>query len=266
MRSAVIANTDIRVSRVSFGTASLHHLFGSRRRQRLLSAAAESGITHFDTSPYYGYGLAEADLGCFLRSQRDGFTVTTKVGLYSPGAGAKHSSSVWARKVLGHLMPRVSLPLVNWQVDRARASLHESLRRLRSEYIDFLLLHEPDISVTQADEFLRWAELERAAGKLRSWGVAGVAERVAPWVMSNHPLARVVQTRDSLDKRQADFLSECGRDFQFTYGYMAASRNGETAQSPAAILEKALQRNSVGSVIVSTRRAERIAQLVQCLP
>lgn len=263
MRFAVIAGTDIRVSRLSFGTGSLHHLFGEQQRQRLLGAAADSGMTHFDTSPYYGSGLAEADLGRFLRGRRDAFTVTTKVGLYPRGAASTHATSVWARKVLGRLMPKVALPVVNWQLERARASLSQSLRRLGSDYVDFLLLHEPDIGAIRSDEFLRWIEAEHAAGSVRSWGLAGEAERVEPWATSNHPLARVVQTRDSLDKREADFLASCGRSFQFTYGYLASANRAGAAELPAAILERALQRNTTGAVIVSTRRADRIAQLVQ---
>src|SRR5882762_45864 len=103
MKHAVIENTDIRVSRIAFGMASLHHLFSATRRQRIIQTAASSGITHFDTSPYYGYGLAERDLGQFLRGQRAAFSVTTKVGLYPWGAASSHAVSVWVRKALGKL-------------------------------------------------------------------------------------------------------------------------------------------------------------------
>ena len=50
-------------------------------RLRLLEVAFEHGITHFDTAPLYGMGLAEEVLGRFCRGKRDAITITTKFGL-----------------------------------------------------------------------------------------------------------------------------------------------------------------------------------------
>lgn len=262
-KQTVLENTDIRVSRLAFGTASLHHLFSPTQRQDLLAAAAAADITHFDTSPYYGYGLAERDLGVFLRGRRAGFTLATKVGLYPWGAASNHAGTVWARKAVGKLFPRFSLPVVNWQVARARTSLHQSLRRLKTDYVDFLFLHEPDVGLVQADEFMRWIDSEHARGTVRNWGLAGVADKVAPWVQADHPLAKVVQTQDSLDKKQADFMLGCGRGLQFTYGYLSSQNRVGESDAPEAVLRRALQRNATGSVIVATRHVDRIAQLVK---
>lgn len=262
MLYAVIENTDIRVSRVSFGTASMHHLFSAAQRLRLLAAAAEAGVTHFDTSPYYGYGLAESDLGKFLRGRRSGLTVATKVGLYASGRATLDASSVWARKLVGKIVPIVSRPAVSWQVDRARSSLRASLRRLGTDWVDFLYLHEPDNLLIETDEFLRWIQDEHAKGTVRSWGLAGDATRVMSWVRSSHPLAQVIQTPDSLAKREANFLVACGRNLQFTYGY---HRSRSVADGPPeSVLKKALQRNATGSVITTTRELGRIVQLGEC--
>ena len=54
MPPRIIAGAGIAVSAFGFGTGSLHHLFADRDRARLLETAAAGGITHFDTSPYYG--------------------------------------------------------------------------------------------------------------------------------------------------------------------------------------------------------------------
>jgi aryl-alcohol dehydrogenase-like predicted oxidoreductase len=263
MQQVVIANTEIAVSRISFGTGALHHLFANSQRKALLTAAASEGITHFDTSPYYGYGLAELDLGRFLSGQRAAFTVTTKVGLYPRGPAAGSASAVWRRKALGRLIPKVSLPLVNWQVDRARASLRQSLKRLRTDVVDFLMLHEPSRDLIRADEFLKWLEAERASGAVRYWGMAGAASNVAPWVQAGHPLAAVVQTKDSLTGREADFVSDCGRALQFTYGYLSSASVGPPPEEPEVVLRKALERNANGSVVVATRQRDRVATLAR---
>jgi len=261
MKQTIIQNTEISVSRLALGTASFHHLFSSKQRQKLLEVAASVGITHFDTSPYYGYGLAETDLGVFLRGQRAAFTVTTKVGLYPWGAASSRAVSVWVRKALGKLVPTVSLPVVNWQVNRAQASLHQSLKRLKTDWVDFLFLHEPDQGLMNADELMRWIEAEHARGTVRSWGLAGVANSVAPWLLTGHPLARVIQTQDSLNKRQADFMLSSDRCLQFTYGYLSSQPQADKAIATELTLSKALARNVTGSVIVATRRADRIAKL-----
>ena len=263
MKYTIIENTNIRVSRIAFGTGSLHHLFSSANRQSLLEAAFDNGITHFDTSPYYGYGLAETDLGKFLRGRRNGFTVATKVGLYPWGTASTNAATVWARKALGKVLPIVSLPVINCSVANARNSLYQSLKRLKTDYVDFVFLHEPDMALINTDEFLRWFETESVKGTVRSWGLAGLAKNVAPWVQSNHLLARVIQTQDSLDRKQADFMLYGGRSLQFNYGYMSSQIEAGQTMNPSMIIGLALTRNTKGAVIVSSRRPDHIASLVE---
>ena len=42
------------------------------------SAAAEAGVSHFDTAPFYGFGLSERRVGDMLRG-REGFVLSTNV-------------------------------------------------------------------------------------------------------------------------------------------------------------------------------------------
>ncbi len=249
--------TDVRVSRLSFGTASLHHIFGNTQRQLLLGAAYDIGITHFDTSPFYGYGLAETDLGQFMKGRREDLTITTKIGLYSPGKSAQHSRDVWVRKILGKVHKPYARPVVDWSILKARDSLEASLRRLNTGYVDFLFLHEPDFALTKADEFLRWLEDEQSNGRVRYWGLAGLSVLLKPWLQSGHELASVLQTRDNLVDKNADFIPDNGRGFQFTYGYLSSCPREVSAPD---VLNQALLRNKTGSIIVSTRRRERLEQ------
>ena len=261
MNLSPISGTALRVSRLSFGTGSLHHVFSSKDRQNILLTALDAGLSHFDTSPYYGYGLAEQDLGTFLKGKRARVTIATKAGLYPYGYADSHAASVWLRKAVGTVFHRYSRPAIIWQVDRAKHELRASLRRLKTDFVDVLLLHEPLFSMGQADELLRWLEAEKALGTIRYWGLAGEANRVSSWVHEGHPLAMVVQTRDSTSFRQADFMLDCQRPLQFTYGYQS-SRVGETTpEQYLDVLRAALDRNQPGSVIVSSRKANRVAQL-----
>ncbi len=226
---------------------------------------SDGGITHFDTAPYYGYGLAECDLGKFSRGHRARFTLATKIGLYPNGPASGHAMSVWCRKGLGRLSSRISLPVVNWQVARADESLRASLKRLGSDYVDFLFLHEPDVALLNTDEMLTWLQRIQNKGNVRAWGVAGAKDRITPLVLAGHPLAAVIQTQDSLDQRQADFLLGVGRSLQFTYGYLSGARIGNQVSSPVAIIREALRRNATGSVLISTRRVEHMEQLAKLI-
>ena len=79
-----------------------------RERLAAIRHACERGITFFDTAPTYGNGASEILLGKALRPHRQTVAIATKVG------------------------PR----------DDPRASLEASLRRLNTEYVDLVQLHE----------------------------------------------------------------------------------------------------------------------------
>lgn len=260
MQYTTIDGTELRVSRLAFGTGSLHHHYRQGQRLRLLDAAFAAGITHFDTAPYYGYGLAESDLGLFARGRRDAITVATKVGLYPPGA-AHGSLGVWLRKALGKVYSRVSKPRVDWSIKEAERSLNVSLMRLRTDYIDILFMHEPSPALIRTDEFLGWLEKQRSKGRVRYWGLAGDADQFAEWIRVDHPLAPILQTSDSLEGKEADIVLRQGRRLQFTYGYLSSSASRGMLSPAEGLLLKALERNRDGSVLFSTRRLDRIEKL-----
>ena len=160
MRQVVLFGTNISVSRFSFGTASLFNVGSAKRRAKLLEKAYDCGFSHFDTAPYYGFGAAERDLKPLLRAHPD-ITVATKVGIYSPGAEEQPSATVFLRKAAGKIIPAISRPIIDWNIARARDALSGSLRRLGRERVDLYLLHEPELELLDADEWLRWLESER---------------------------------------------------------------------------------------------------------
>ena len=78
------------------------------QRLAAVQVALERGVTFFDTAPTYGDGASERLLGKALKSSRDRVAIATKVG------------------------PR----------DDPQRSLEDSLRRLASDYVDLVQLHE----------------------------------------------------------------------------------------------------------------------------
>jgi aryl-alcohol dehydrogenase-like predicted oxidoreductase len=257
MRQIVLPGTALTVSRLSFGTASLHHIGSARDRCNLIAAAVEAGFTHFDTAPYYGFGMAEEALGRSLAG-RAGVTVATKIGLYPPRGARPHLASVWLRKLAGRIVPSLSHPRADWSIAAAAASVEASLRRLRRERLDLLLLHEPSADLIDSGAYTEWLQRERDRGTIDAYGLAGPVQRVAPW--ADQALGAVLQVRDSLHAREADALLERGRPLQFTYGYL--SRRAADARLPAAeALRGALHRNTTGSILVSTRSRHHLEDL-----
>lgn len=254
-----IDGTALQVSRWSFGTASLHHVFWARQRQRVLAAAADVGFSHFDTAPLYGNGLAEIDLGKFLRNRRASFTVATKVGLYPAGESVSSASALWLQRGARRLLRKHAVARVDGSVRTAEQSLDASLKRLRIDYVDILLLHEPDPALMAADEFARWLEREVARGRIRNWGLAGARVATLDWVAKAHALTRILQVKDSVDAREADALRALGRKLQFTYGYLSSLQR-EGLPIDAAALRRILARNPDGSIIISSRRPKRLAE------
>jgi len=253
VRRVAIPGTDVEVSRFIFGTAMLHHLQSTTQQARLLEAAADAGFSHYDTAPYYGFGTAEDVLGRLLARRRE-LTVTTKVGLYSPWRPARFLPEVKIRKAAGKLFPGISKPVADWHVATARKSLDDSLTRLRRDHVDLLLLHEPEPNLIQTDEWLSWLEHER--GRVAAFGVSGERARVSPLVEGKSPLAAIVQTQDSVLKREADFMCKANRRLQLTYGYVSSAKNNDVMQA----LEDALRRNDCGAILVSTRSVSRLTQ------
>ncbi|MHA6332886.1 aldo/keto reductase [Qipengyuania sp. CAU 1752] len=258
MRQIIVPNTDLKLSRFVFGTSGLFNVRGRAKREALLEQAVAHGFTHFDTAPYYGFGHAERDLAPILRSNPH-TTVTTKVGLYSPGGEEQPAWQVLARKAAGKAIASLSKPALDFSIDRARQSLEDSLTRLGRERVDMFLLHEPQHALLDTQEWLRWLEDCRTQGKVRYFGMAGLPDVTAPIVTQAPGLAQVLQLADSLDRQEAGTLL-VEREMQITYGYVSAALERTPSANVPDVLARALARNRTGAVIVSTTRVERLAQ------
>lgn len=259
-----LPGTKITVSRFIFGTASIFNAGSERRRLYLLEAAVEAGFTHFDTAPYYGFGWAERDLGRLIQ-RHPHVTVTTKVGIYSPGGEDASYAAVFMRKAAGRIVPAISRPTVDFNLIRAQKMLEGSLRRLRCEQIALYMLHEPDLPMVATDEWQRWLENEVNRGRVGAFGLALTNELLVPFLDTAPVFTGVVQLLDSLDNCEADCLTKRGRPLQITYGYVSAAQKLGTNKSVNEILGAALVRNPHGAIIVSTTKPERMSQYANLL-
>jgi aryl-alcohol dehydrogenase-like predicted oxidoreductase len=173
---------EISTSALGFGCGSVMGRVGRRNSLRAMNAAWDGGITLFDNARSYGYGEAEGLLGEFLAGKRSQATIVTKFGILParPAAWKRLAKPIvrgvlsvlpQARQVVRQGLAAQSTP-GHFDVATLRSSLGESLRQLKTDYVDVLLLHEPPLEVLQQQELLRELESLVQAGKVRRVGVS----------------------------------------------------------------------------------------------
>ena len=146
MQYRMLGRTEIEVSVICCGTMAMcpHPTYGLPNDAESIAAihtALEAGINFFDTAEGYGDGYAEDVLGRALEHRRGDAVIGTKVSA-------------------AHLAP----------ADLVRAC-EESLRRLRTDFIDLYQVHWPSRTVPFA-ESAAVRERLREQGKIRAWGVS----------------------------------------------------------------------------------------------
>jgi aryl-alcohol dehydrogenase-like predicted oxidoreductase len=152
MRYRSLGESGLLVSLVGLGCNNFGGRLGVAGASEVVDAAIDAGITLFDTSDTYGGGGgSENALGEILGRRRDQVVLATKFGHqnadmgYGPAAGAKGGRAYIRRAVT------------------------ESLRRLRTDYIDLYQLHTPD-PVTPVEETLAALHELVTEGKVRYIG------------------------------------------------------------------------------------------------
>jgi aryl-alcohol dehydrogenase-like predicted oxidoreductase len=210
----------------------------------MLEHAFDNGITHFDVARMYGYGEAESALGDFLEGRRDRVTVTTKFGILPPRRShALRIGKAVARAVVA-LNPRLRTAIRarasqmisagHFDAASARQSLETSLRELRTDYVDLLLLHEcrPE-NLVNADALLEYLDSCITQGKVRAFGIATDIDTVQCTINRHPRFARVTQFPNDAINRNLETIdpdatavvthSPVGEGFRRIQRYLADS-------------------------------------------
>lgn len=181
-------STAITVSALGMGCGklgSVWHQRSDKDGKAAVQAALEGNITFFDTADCYGLGRSERLLGDVIRRRwkRDELVIATKCGLVkTPAAFSRAVSSSLAAtpsrtRKRGFAAPfrEASRVLDNrsaYSPEYIKRSVDASLRRLRTDYLDILLLHSPSQRVLASGGFSEVFERLKSAGKIRACGVS----------------------------------------------------------------------------------------------
>jgi len=169
------------VSRVCLGTWVWAGI-DSEASLRTIRHALDLGINLIDTAPLYGNGLAEEILGKALvaHGRRDQVFVATKVGVeWTDSTSFRNSSPA-----------------------RIQQEIEDSLRRLRTDYIDLYQVHWPDPHVPIEETAGALLKILQS-GKVRFLGVSNYSPRQMDAFQKLAPLA-AIQPPYNIFEREAE--------------------------------------------------------------
>jgi aryl-alcohol dehydrogenase-like predicted oxidoreductase len=268
MRTVELAGSSLSASRLGFGLSGLHHLVRSRSRQNLLSTAFDAGITYFDTSPYYGHGLAERELGGFSNRRRHSIVIATKFGIPANPWLSQFPLLMYSRLAAGAALRRLT-NRQSFAVKRnydyrgasAVASLNRSLRSLRTDHVDILYLHDPTLGrMTEPDRLFDTLQGLKSQGKVRFLGLAGSA-RDCLAIIRRYPVQDwLVQLDAAPGPIELELFTSQSISFQSSYGHFRDKK-----EPIAGLLATSVRANRDGVILFSTRRPARINAMVRLL-
>lgn len=180
MEQRRLGDSGLSMSVLSFGTMTIggrdrfQHMgnLGVDETRRMLDICRDAGVTVIDTADMYSFGGAEEILGEALQGRRHEFLIATKVFM-RVGTGP-HDIGLSRKHII--------------------ESCEGSLRRLRTDYLDLYMCHEPDQLVPVEETLRAFDDLVRA-GKVRYLGCSNHSAwhvMKALWASERHLYARYI--------------------------------------------------------------------------
>ena len=224
-------STGDKVSLLGFGMMRLPSVGGRSAREgneeidqemvnRMVDYAIVHGVNYFDTSPAYCRGKSEHATGVALsRHPRNSYFIATKLSNFAPDT---------------------------WKRENAIAMYHNSLKELRTDYIDYLLLHGIGMGNGMEEYEARYVNngmldfllAEREAGRIRNLGFSYHGDvKVFDRLLAEHDKYQwnFVQIQlNYLDWKYAKQINPRNTDAEYLYNELA-KRN-----IPAVIMEPLL--------------------------
>lgn len=162
-----LGHTDIEISTLGLGTVKFGRnqsvkypqaftLPSDELIRELLNTARDMGVNLIDTAPAYGY--SEERLGDLLRKERKDWIISTKVGEEFEADKFASEGKSW----------------FDFSPKHTRMSVERSLRRLRTDYLDMVLIHSDgnDLEILQNTGALHTLQQLKQEGWIRAIGIS----------------------------------------------------------------------------------------------
>ena len=169
----ILGRTGLSVTKLGYGAMEVRgtRIWGGRpvtdeESDAILNAVLDSGITFIDTSN--DYGRSEEYIGKFLSHRRSEFVLATKCGctVVRKDEHTDDTPHVWTRENLFR-------------------GLHESLERMKTDYVDVMQLHNPSVEQTEAGYLVAVLQEMKAQGKVRWIGISSTHPHLETYISSD---------------------------------------------------------------------------------
>ncbi|WP_226034614.1 aldo/keto reductase [Aquibacillus saliphilus] len=188
MKKNRLGSSDLFVSELALGCMSLGT--DENKAKEIIDRALYSGINYLDTADLYDKGQNEAIVGNAIKGKREQIVLATKVGnhLKEDGSWFFDPSKNYIKK-----------------------QVKESLRRLKTDYIDLYQLHGGTIE-DPIDETIDAFEDLKKEGLIRYYGISSIRPNVIREYVERSNIVSVMMQYSLLDRRPEeevlDLLSE----------------------------------------------------------
>ncbi|HDX9579413.1 TPA: aldo/keto reductase [Bacillus pseudomycoides] len=183
MKTRQLGNSDLYVSEIGLGCMSL----GTNETEaiQIIHEALELGINFLDTADLYHYGLNEEFVGKALQGKREQVVLATKVG------------NRWTEEKNG------------WSWDPSKTyikeEVKESLRRLKTDYIDLYQLHGGTIE-DHIDEVIETFEELKQEGFIRHYGISSIRPNVIRQYAERSNIVSVLMEYSMFNRRPEEWF------------------------------------------------------------
>lgn len=164
-----LGRTGLEVTQLGYGAMEVR---GSRiwngrscsdeQAETILNAVLDGDINFIDTAN--DYGKSEMYIGQFLSKRRDAFYIATKCGCHMLFAGDHDETPHF------------------WTRDNIRRNIADSLMKMRTDYVDILQLHNPDVETTEKNGLVDILKELQSAGVVRYIGCSSTSPHLATYI------------------------------------------------------------------------------------
>lgn len=176
MKKVKLGKSEIHVTPVTFGAWAIGGwMWGGADRKQAIEAIHTSidlGVSSIDTAPIYGFGLSEEIVGEAVKGKRDKVEILTKYGMTWEGNKGEFYFETTHNN--GHPVKVYKYA----SKESVIAECEDSLRRLKTDYIDLYQIHWPD-PTTPVDETMEAIDQLLREGKIRAAGVCNYSLELA---------------------------------------------------------------------------------------
>ena len=212
MQYNTLGNSELKISEIGLGAMSLVQGHDGTNSY-IIEHAQELGINYLDTADLYDKGKNEELIGRLIEGNRDKWVLASKVG-----NKWKEDGSGW-----------------DWAPNKAYIlkSVDESLRRLKTDYLDLYQLHGGTIE-DPFDEIVEAFELLVQQGKIRYYGISSIRPKVFLNYAKNSHIVSDMMQYSIFDRRPEAYFPE------LTENGISVLARGTVAQG--LLLKKAAQK------------------------